>query len=99
MSNSSHFRTDQELVQMFDQKGHNWLIRGGPIGMLGAPSPDLQSALVQSFEQNRANQIVQAIVRQPSDNIVIEPPQITRLLKWITITDDQGRVTKPASRP
>ena len=95
MSNNSSTLTDSALVDLFDEKGHTWLVRGGPNGVLGM-APDLQSALVRSYEQAGANQIVQAVVRQPSDNIVVSPDQIARLWKYFTFTDSQGRVVKPS---
>ena len=77
MSNDSITLTDSALLDLFDEKGHTWLVRGGRNGVLGM-APDLQSAMVLSYEQG-ANQIVQAVVRQPSDNIIIVPDQIARL--------------------
>jgi hypothetical protein len=49
MINNYNMLTDSALVELFDEKGHTWLIRGGPNGVLGM-APDLQSALVQSYE-------------------------------------------------
>jgi hypothetical protein len=95
MSNNSKMLTNSALVNLFDAKGHTWLVRGGPNGVLGM-APDLQSALVQSYEHARANQIVQAAVRQPSDNIIVLPDQIARLSKYFTFADSQGRVVKPS---
>jgi hypothetical protein len=95
MTNDSITLTDSALVDLFDEKGHTWLVRGGPNGVLGM-APDLQSALVRSYEQARANQIVQAVVRQPSDNIIIVPDQIARLWRYFTFADSYGRVVKPS---
>ena len=94
MSSRERSLSDKDLLGLLDEPG-TWVVRSRPSWVL-ARGQNLQSALVMAWEQLRANRIVQAIVRLPSDNIVIKPDQIGRLCKYLKLDDGRGK-KRPAA--
>jgi hypothetical protein len=71
-------RSDDQLLQMIDELGL-WLVRGGPIAVLGRPTTTLRAALRQAHEFSKQGQSLGPIVRMPNDDVIVLADQIYRL--------------------
>ena len=78
---------DNALLQILDQSAHLWLVRGGPIGILGQPCPTLRSALQQAHEHSSGGESPGPIVQMPDDAIVVPVEQIYRLWRSLGYVD------------
>lgn len=66
--------SDQELISLFDDLSHPWLIRGYEVLVVS-----LHDALLQLI---RIGRVVTPVVRLPGD-IVVSEDQVVRLLAWL----------------
>jgi len=89
-------RTDVELEAMLSEKG-TWYVRGGPSGIINIEST-LEAAVIRVAEAQAANQVVQAIIKAPNDQIVVEADQIVRLLMLFNLVDNKGRMLKQSGK-
>jgi len=80
-------RSDDQLLQMLDESGHLWIVRGGRMGVLGPPTATLRAALRQASESSKHAQSPGPIVRMPDDNVIVHADQIYRLLIHLGIRD------------
>jgi hypothetical protein len=79
-------RSDDHLLQMLDESGL-WLVRGGPIGVLGRSTTTLRAALHQAYEFSMQRQSPGPIVRMPDDNVMVPADQIYRLWQSLGLAD------------
>lgn len=83
MQGNTH--TDTQLEAMLTEPGL-WLVRGAAV----TPAPNLQSALLNAFDQSMAGHVVQLIVKMPDDQVIIDAHQIHRLWQLFRIRDRFG---------
>ena len=70
---------DHELSQIVDEPGQLWLVRGGPVVVLGKPCATLREALQQAYEHSMRGVSPGPIIQMPDDTVVISVEQIYRL--------------------
>jgi hypothetical protein len=85
MMSGSGIHSDADLLAILEQPGL-WLIRGATAEVL-CMATNLRSALEKAFEYAMVNEAVLAIVKSPSNQLVILPEQIDRLAQHIRFGD------------
>jgi hypothetical protein len=74
---------DGELLQRLDVTGHLWLIRGGPMGVFGAPCATLREALTRAHALSSQSNSPGPIMQMPNDAVVVSVEQIFRLWRGL----------------
>jgi hypothetical protein len=74
---------DEKLLQAIDAIGHLWLIRGGPLGVFGAPCATLREALTRAYQISSQGNSPGPIVQMPDDAVIISIEQVCRLWQRI----------------
>ncbi len=74
---------DSDLLQMLDQPGLLWIVKGGQRGMLGGPCPTLRRALQQASEHSSRGESPGPITQMSDNAVVIPAEQIYRLWKTL----------------